>query len=127
MKPKNDVIPDSLPSWPNPKVEDVIRHSVSAEIAAYRKREPKDPGPIWLDLPQLQNMVQAGKVRFGSLDLPAPEIDENFVLRAANEAFKDQIVLMFIDENQVTKLDETLDLKPNSRVRYIKLTALRGY
>lgn len=123
----NDVIPDSLPSWPNPKVEDVIRHSVLAEIVAYREQEPNVPIPIWLDLPQLQKMVQAGKVRFGSLDLPSPEINEDYVLRAANEAFKDQIVLMFIDEKQVKKLDEILDLKPNSRVRYIKLNAIRAY
>jgi hypothetical protein len=119
-------IPTTLTDWPHSKASDIIRESVLSEIAAYRARQPVNPAPIWLDLPQLSKMLDAGTVRFGALDLPVPEVDEDLAIRSANEAFVDQIILMFVDGRRITELDEVIDLTPDSLVRYLKLTALRG-
>ena len=119
-------VPITLTRWPRSKAGDIIHHSVASEIAAYRVRQAGNPPCVWLDLPQLKKMLEAGKARFGAPDIAVPEVSEDAVLRAAKEAFMDQIILMFVDGRQVRELDEVLELTPDSRVRYIKLTALRG-
>lgn len=122
-------IHDILDKGQNPrgnKASEVIRHSVLSEIAAYRSRQSGNPSHLWLDLPELRKMLEAGKVRFGALDHSPIEINEDFAVRAAHEAFVDQIILMFVDDQRITELDEVLVLTPASRVRYIKLNALRG-
>lgn len=116
-----------LPGWPACRVGELILHDVLSEIAAYRERQIGDPPSTWLDLPRLREKLALGTVRFGARDLPPPEIDADLAIRAALEALHDGIVLMFVDGVRRTDPDEVLALTPESRVRYIKLTALRGF
>lgn len=120
-------IPESIPSWPHPTPRELIEHSVAEELGAYHDRMEHGHHPVWLDLPQLRQAIDAGSVRFGTRDLTPPKVDIGIALRAAIEAVEDGVVLMFVDEQRITRLGQALDLTPSSHVRYIKLTALRGY
>lgn len=119
-------VSQTLPNWPSSKAEELIRHSVEAELSAYHQRHRAAAHAIWLDLPSLRKALEMGKVHFGNPDVPLPEIDAAFARRAACEAFQDGIVLMFVDGKRIGRLDEILTLTPVSTVRYIKLSALSG-
>lgn len=120
------LIPQTLPDWPAPKAEDLIRYSVDAELSAYHQRYRVTAQLIWLDLPSLRKAIDMGKVNFGNSDVPLPEIDAAFARRAACEAFQDGIVLMLVDGKRIGRLSEILTLTPVSTVRYLKLSALSG-
>lgn len=120
-------IPQSLPYWPKVTGRSIVADSFARELASYRERHRHHDTPVWLDLPQLEEALQSGAVRFGSPDLAIKAIDDKLALRAAIEAVQDGIVLMFVDQLRVDDLDKPISLHSESIVRFIKLTALRGY
>ena len=120
-------IPQTLPDWPNVTPRSIVADSFSRELEAYRHRQQELASTVWLSLPQLEDALQAGAVRFGNPDLKPKPVDDRIALRAAIEAVEDGIVMMFVDQCRIRDLDKALSLTSESVVRYLKLTALRGY
>lgn len=44
----------------------------------------------------------------------------------AQEAFTDELYVVFVDDQQVTELDAEVEVRPGSRMRLIRLVALAG-
>lgn len=120
------LVSHDVPGWPACRLAELVSHAVRAGIAAYRRRGLGGPAAAWPDLPALDVALAAGAVRFGPRDLPPPEIDEAAAVRAALEAVRDGLVFVFVDGVRRRDPDEVLALTPESRVRYVKLAALRG-
>lgn len=119
--------PVSVEGWPRPKACRLLEHAVHEEVTAYRKRRDTNTQFIFLDETQLAAALQAGKVNFGENEVQREDVNEIVVLRNAREAFTDGVVLMFVDGRRVTDLNEELLLSEESKVRYVRIHAIRGY
>ena len=74
---------------------------------------------------QIQQSAQAGKVDPGERDLQqAVTTDE--AVGIALQAFEDGLYFVFIDEVQQTNLETEVFLKSNSKMVFLRLTALVG-
>lgn len=98
---------------------------MTRELEAYRARR-QTGDVVWLDLPSMRAALAAGAARPCPPDLPVPEITPAFAHRAAAEALADGVVLMFIDGIRISEPEQTVNLRPDSRVRYLRLHAQRG-
>lgn len=121
----DELIPTTLPAWPQVTARTILEHHVDREITAYHARQASG-NTLWLSLPSLQNAIAGGSVRLGPRDLPVPVIDPAFARRAAAEAIADGVVIMFINGRRVSDLDEVLMIDAESRVRYVRILAQRG-
>lgn len=118
-------IPTSLSGWPHLTARAILEDDVNREVEAYRKRQ-QTGNVLWLDLPSLRAALASGTARPSPRELPVPEIDPAFARRAAAEALADGIVLMFIDGIRISDPDQAVTVRPDSRVRYLRLHSQRG-
>jgi len=118
-------IPNSLHGWPQLTARAILDDDVNREVEAYRLRQ-RTGNVLWLDLPSLRSALASGAARPSPRDLPVPEIDPAFARRAAAEALADGIVLMFIDGIRISDPDQPVTVRPDSRVRYLRLHSQRG-
>jgi hypothetical protein len=69
--------------------------------------------------------VERGKVDAGERDL-GQKVNTANAIAIALQAFEDGLYFVFIDELQQTNLDSEVFLKVNSKVIFLRLTALVG-
>jgi len=69
--------------------------------------------------------VERGKVDPGERDLEQ-SVDNEEAVAIALKAFEDGLYFVFVDEVQQTNLDSEVFLKTNSKVVFLRLTALVG-
>lgn len=119
-------IPASIEGWPRLKASVLLEHGVREELIAYRERQNANAGFIFLEEEALAHALQTGAVSFGESGTAATEIQETIILRNAREAFIDGVILMFVDGRRVRSLDDHLNLSMESKVRYLRLYAIRG-
>lgn len=117
-------IPRSLPDWPNSSGRAILEHSLKHELDAYRRRQSAD-ARLWLDLPALKQALDSGTVGFGQRDSSPPPIDECFALRAAIEAVRDGIVMMFVDQQRILELDLSPEIAAGLTSHFDKRGAVR--
>lgn len=105
-----------------------LESDVRVELASYRGRIEGRREMTLLDPAELDAALRSGKVLSGGQTAPPPSSAtvESFAIRAAVEAFRDGLVLMFADGVQVTDLETELLLSEDSEIRYVRLTSLRG-
>lgn len=120
-----------LESWQAAKgritLHDLIAQVVEAEVTAYQQRQAEQQTLRLLTARQIAEGAAKGKIDSGGRELdPAAIADPETALATALEAFKDGLYFVFIDGNQVEKLDTPLQLTPNSTVKFLRLVALAG-
>lgn len=104
---------------------DLIAHVVRVEVAAYDARDAARRVVRMLTESEIAAAAAAGKVDPGGRPRTgAPE--PAAAVAAALEAFADGRLLVFVDERQVTALDDEIEAEPATRVRFVRLTALAG-
>jgi hypothetical protein len=106
-------------------VEELIRSRVYQEVQDYNREQPaKFHG--------LVRPVDAEAAPDGFQMKTRRPIDWKVQFEAAKEAFQRNQVLILVDDRQLDRLDETIDLRPSSsgheatRVTFLKLTPLVG-
>jgi hypothetical protein len=73
----------------------------------------------------IEQSIAQGKVDPGERDL-RQIVNTNDAIAVALQAFEDGLYFVFIDEVQQTYLDNEVFLKTNSKVIFLRLTALVG-
>lgn len=106
-------------------VEELIRSRVYQEVQDYNQRKPE----------KFQGLVRpsdAEEQLNGFKLKSARQIDWKEQFEAAKQAFERNQVLILVDNRQVERLDETIDLRPGTSsieatsVTFLKLTPLVG-
>lgn len=116
----------SVPGWPEPMASDVLRDHALTEVRSYLERRLMKADLQLFATEEMERWLEQGSLTFGgTIHLPPP-VDLHTALKSVEEAFIDGVVLMFADGKRVEKLDEILSLSDSSRIRYIRLTSLRG-
>lgn len=106
-------------------VEELIRSRVYQEVQDYNRRQPE----------RFQGLVRPteAEAELNGFKLKTPRsIDWKTQFDAAKRAFERNQVLILVDDRQMERLDETIDLRPGTAERaatsvtFLKLTPLVG-
>lgn len=107
------------------KLRDLITSIVAREVEAFKDRQAERRLARVMSRQRIEQGVDLGKVDPGEHDL-AQSITTEDAIAVALQAFEDGLYFVFIDEAQQTQLDSEVFLKNNSKVVFLRLTALAG-
>jgi len=107
------------------KLRDLIQSIVTKEVDDFRTRQEKRKLVQVMSRQEIEQAVQRGKVDSGEQDLKQ-SVNVEDAVAVALQAFEDGLYYVFIDDVQQTQLDGEVFLKTNSRVVFLRLTALVG-
>jgi hypothetical protein len=119
LPPRNENQGDHL------KLRDLITSMVIKEVEAFRLRQEERKLARVMSRQQIEQGMIGGKVDPGERDLQQ-EVDVDEAVAVALQAFEDGLYFVFIDDIQQTHLDSEVFLKTNSKVMFLRLTALVG-
>jgi hypothetical protein len=126
-----------LPDWSIPYPPDLseggapltlralITRIVLAEVRAFRERQEQRRLLHVLSAPEIAEGVARGKVDPGSRDLHQ-EVEEDRAVGTALQAFEDGLYLVLVDGEEQRELDREIFLRPDSRIRFLRLVFLAG-
>lgn len=106
-------------------LRDLITGVVRSEVAAFEERQVLQA----LTNDEINAGVARGKVDMGGRGADGfarQDVNVEQSVAAALQAFEDGLYFVFIDDTQKEKLDETVVLRPGSRVIFLRLVALAG-
>ena len=107
------------------KLRDLITSIVMKEVEAFQLRQEERKLARVMSPQEIERRAVTGKVDPGERDLPQhANVDE--AVGIALQAFKDGLYFVFVDEVQQTILDREVFLKTDSKVVFLRLTALVG-
>lgn len=107
------------------RLEELLQALVRAELAAFAERQRERSLLRVLTPTDLVRGVESG--RYATEPRPqqqAPSYDDAWA--RAREAFEDGLYVVFLDEQQVESLDDTILVTADTRLRLVRLVALAG-
>lgn len=107
------------------KLRDLIRSIVANEVDAFQTRQEQRKLAQVMSKQKIKQEAQNGKVDPGGRDFQQ-SVDVEDAVAVALQAFEDGLYYVFVDDVQQTHLDDEVFLKNNSRVAFLRLTALVG-
>jgi hypothetical protein len=107
------------------KLRDLITLIVRKEVEAFQLRQEERKLAQVMSQQEIERSVVTGKVDPGEHDLQQHVIVDEAV-GVALQAFEDGLYFVFVDDVQQTSLDSEVYLKTNSKVLFLRLTALVG-
>ena len=107
------------------RLRDLITSIVVKEVDAFITRQEERKLARVMSRQEIEQGVESGKVDAGERDL-GQKVNTANAIAMALQAFEDGLYFVFIDEVQQTHLDSEVFLKANSKVIFLRLTALVG-
>lgn len=107
------------------KLRDLITSIVLKEVEAFQRRQEERKLARVMSRQEIERSAISGKVDPGERDLPQ-QVHAEEAVAVALQAFEDGLYFVFIDDAQQTSLDGEVFLKTNSKVVFLRLTALAG-
>lgn len=106
-------------------LRDLITSIVMKEVEAFQLRLEERKLARVMSRQEIERSAVTGKVDPGERDLKQQvHVDE--AVAGAIQAFEDGLYFVFVDEVQQTNLDSEIFLKTDSKVVFLRLTALVG-
>jgi hypothetical protein len=107
------------------KLRDLITSIVMKEVESFRLRQEERKLARVMSRQEIEQSAVTGQVNPGERDLQQQvNLDEG--VGVALQAFEDGLYFVFVDEVQQTNLDREVFLKMDSKVVFLRLTALVG-
>ena len=103
----------------------LIESVVRAEVAAFRARALERSFVRVLTEKSLAEGIELGAVRSGGSE-SAAEVGPDEAVAAALLAHEDGIYQVLIDDEPIDDLDETVELRANTRMLFLRLVPLAG-
>lgn len=107
------------------KLRDLIIAIVTKEVEGFRIRQEERKLARVMSRAEIEQSTVRGKIDPGESDLQQ-QVNLEDAVAAALLAFEDGLYFVFIDDIQQTNLDSEVFLKTNSKVVFLRLTALAG-
>jgi hypothetical protein len=107
------------------KLQDLITSIVLKEVEAFQLRQEERKLARVMSRQEIERSAITGKVDPGERDLQQ-QVNGNDAVAVALQAFEDGLYFVFVDDVQQTSLDREVFLKTNSKVVFLRLTALVG-
>lgn len=116
---KKELYLENTPKTTRELITEVVKTSVKNYV------EEKEKLIDYLELNEIKDKAHVGKVANSSdLDDRQPELQS--AIENALLSFEDEIVRIFVEDEELKNLDEKIDLKENSNITFIKMTMLSG-
>jgi hypothetical protein len=106
-------------------LRDLLTQVVLAEVAAFQQRQEERRLARILGPDQIAAGLTAGKVDLGESDLQQA-VDLDAAVATALQAFEDGLYFVFIEGEQISRLDEQVWLHPEMHLSFVRLVALAG-
>ncbi len=106
-------------------LRELIEESVKSCILAYKARGENGKNPSPLTNEQFDSMKEIGKFAFG-VHYNGNSIDEAKAIEAAIMAVYDGLVRVFKGKEEISSLDEKLEIAEGEVFTFIRLTMLSG-
>ena len=107
------------------RLRDLITSIVIREVEAFKLRQEERKLARVMSRQKIEQGAIGGKVDPGERDLQQ-EVNVDQAVAVALQAFEDGLYFVFIDEVQQTHLDREVFLRTDSKVMFLRLTALVG-
>lgn len=107
-------------------VEELIIESVRSCVREFNlrlKAGENNPDPLTHE--QIVDMSEIGKIAFG-IGYNEKQVEEEKAVSIAIQAFEDGLVRIFKGEEELTVLNQEINLKENEVLTFIRLTMLAG-
>ena len=104
---------------------ELIEESVKSCVKAYRDRANCAHNPAPLTDEQFDGMCEVGKFAFG-FHYNENETDEEKAIETAMDAVKDGLVRIFKGNDELTELNEEIDITEGDVFTFVRLTMLSG-
>ncbi len=105
-------------------VRELIEEAVHTCVSEYN-RNVNEGEEKPLSEEQIENMSEIGKIAFG-INYGEKQADEEKAKEVALQAFEDGLVRIFQGEEELTGMDESIEVKEGDRFTFIRLTFLAG-
>jgi len=113
-------------SLPNPiSLRDLLAFIVRSEVEAFHERQEARRLTRVLSADEISRGVARGKVDAGGHDLNQ-KVDVADAIEVALQAFADGLFFVFVDEQQIERLDDLVHLQPETHILLMRLVALAG-
>ena len=107
------------------RLRTLISTIVVKEVEAFKGRQAERKLARLMSREQIEQSAQRGKIDPGQNDL-SQSVDVDQAITTALQAFEDGLYYVFIDNVQQQGLDDEVVVNTNSRVVFLRLTALAG-
>lgn len=107
-------------------VKELIEFTVEKCVSEYNERvRAGDTDVKPLTEAEIHDMADIGKIAFG-INYSEKEQDLGKAVENALQSYEDGIYRVFINDEQLEKLDDTVSLSENDSLTFIRLTMLSG-
>lgn len=107
-------------------LRELITSTVEICVNEYNERVRKgETGEKPLSDAEISDMANVGKIAFG-INYGGKEQDLAKAIENAVQSFEDGLYRVFLNDNELEKLDEELNLSENDELTFIRLTMLAG-
>ncbi len=106
-------------------VKELISEAVHTCVAEYNRRAEKGEAAEPLSAAEINDMSEIGKIAFG-INYSGKKANEAAALENALQSYEDGLYRIFIGENEVGELSDSIELNENDSVTFTRLTMLTG-
>ena len=106
-------------------VMELVEEMVISCVSSFKERAKNAKSPMPLTDEQYAAMQEIGKLAFG-VHYNEKEIDLEKAVQVASDAVKDGLVRIFKDNEELTDLNEKIDITEGDSFTVVKLTMLSG-
>lgn len=103
----------------------LITQAVLGQVQAFQERQEANRLVRALSAQDIEAGLMKGKVEMGGREA-VQEVVPAEAVQTALTAFEDGLFYVFVDDAQIETLDAELDIRPDSRVTFLRLVALAG-
>lgn len=107
-------------------LRDLIIQTVTGCVATYNERVRKGENntkPLLSE--QISDMAHIGRIAFG-INYGGREQEEDKAVENALQSFEDGIYRVFLNDSELERLDDQINVHENDSLTFIKLTMLAG-
>ncbi|MBT32547.1 MAG: hypothetical protein CMO01_23025 [Thalassobius sp.] len=108
-----------------PTLKKLIEAVVTQQVEAFNARKSEKNLIKYLQKSEIDTQKESGKIGFND-SYNDTKADVNAAIDNALLAFEDGIYCVFVDEEQVEKLEEQIQITESSTLYFIRLTFLAG-
>jgi hypothetical protein len=107
-------------------LRDLIAAVVTGEVAAFHERQDQRKLARVLTAEQIRQGAEEGKIDAGGGQVEPQTVDLQDAIATALQGFEDGLYYAFVDERQITTLDQRVAIHEGSHLLFVRLVALVG-
>lgn len=118
--------PKGLEEGGNLTLGELIEIIVRQEVQSFDKRQQDSQFIRVLSESAIEKKAKSGRIHSGPSEVPIQRVNLAQAVDVAHQAFEDGLFLAIVDEREYHQLEETVFLRPDSRLTFIRLVMLAG-